>query len=257
MDSPDTSTTFVDTLVLLFAPNSFTNDQYYFDNLDAVEGSTTAMPTFMPAETPVVDPSNPPTCTPTNTPSLRPTLKSTLSPSEFPTGNPSAYSDATRFVGDFDSTDVASYIYSSGNYEIATNPDRSKVNRSPLSVRYLRSPSFQYDTIMHRTSFISSLDLEDHVDGTKMFCIDVLTSTNQRVILQLEDSALSSSNDYPTGRHSRCTINLQSSSSWQRYCFKYLDSPDTSTTFVDTLVLLFAPNTFTSDAYYFDNLDSI
>merc|ERR1711966_643789 len=107
-------------IVLLFAPNTFSSDVYYFDNLDSISGVTTAMPSMIPTKSPTHNPTNPlssaPTNTPTNTPTLRPSSNPTISPSVFPTESPSIDPDTMRLVGNFDSTDEATYVYSSGTY---------------------------------------------------------------------------------------------------------------------------------------------
>merc|ERR1712232_964882 len=239
-------------------------------NLDSIGEDATAMPTLSPTRTPTYNPTqkpqskpptfnptHPPSRIPTKTPTISPTSNPTKSPTPLPTETPTKDPDTTRFVGNFDSTDKATYFYSSGTYEIASNPDPSDINQSSLAVRYKRNPSTQYDVIIYDSSSISSLDLIAFLNGNKKLCVDVLTSANQALTMQLEDSNLASPSNYPSGRHSRYTIDLQSSSTWQHYCFQFLDRPDTSVTLADKIVLLFGPNTFTNDAYYFDNLDSI
>jgi len=78
------------------------------------------------------------------------------------------------------------------------------------------------------------------------------------LLLQLEDSGLATPTNYPTGRHSRYQIFTSTQNQWERIEFPLLDRPDPSTSdgAVDTIVLLFAPNTFTGDVYHYDNLDS-
>jgi hypothetical protein len=77
------------------------------------------------------------------------------------------------------------------------------------------------------------------------------------IILQLETSTATSSN-YPTGRHSRYVGKTTVRNQWQRIPFALLDKPDggASNAGVTKMILLFASNTYTGDAYYFDNLDS-
>jgi len=205
LDRPDTSISFVD-IILLFAISTFVNGVYYFDNLGAVAEVTATTPALTSTKSPAHD------------------------VSAFPTSGPSIYPDTTRFVGNFDSTDQASYVYSSGIYEIATNLDRSNINQSDFSVRYLCNYSLQYDTIIYETSSISSFGLAEHINGNRKFCADVFSAASQRVILQLEDSNVASPTNYPSGRHSRYIVDLQSSSGWQHYCFQFHDRSDASIT---------------------------
>jgi len=275
LDRPDSSTTIADKLVLLFAPDTFTNNVYYFDNLDSFGEGITAAPTLAPTRSltynpttkpptkaPTLYPTHSPSHKPTNTPTIsstsNPTKRPTpllISPTKTPTKTPTTAPISNRFVGSFDSTDKATYDYSSSTYEIATNPDSSGINKSSLIVKYARNP-VQWDTIMYKILSISSSEVDEYINGNKIFCMDVLTSASQTALLQLEDSSVASPYNYPSGRHSRYTIDLQGSSTWQQYCFQFLDRPDSSTTIADKLVLLFAPDTFTNNVYYFDNLDS-
>merc|ERR1711902_284878 len=64
----------VDRMILLFSPNTYTNDLYYFDNLDSVVGALT---TVAPTEAPTAYPSQWPTYSPIHNPTATPTTQPT------------------------------------------------------------------------------------------------------------------------------------------------------------------------------------
>jgi len=212
-----------------------------------------------PTKTPTISPTSNPPNEPTSLPTKIPVSNPINVPVSFPTKLPTIDPDTTRFVGNFDSTDQATYVFSSGTYEIKTSPDPLEINQSSLAVRYVRNFSYRYDYITYEiSSSLSSLDLDAFINGNKKMCIDVLTSASQTLIgLQLEDSNRAGSFNYPSGRHSRYTIDVQSSSSWKQYCFQLLDRPDSSVDVADTMILFIDPNAFANNEYYFDNFDSI
>ncbi len=141
--------------------------------------------------------------------------------------------------------------------EIA-NPNPSGINTSATSAEYIRNSQEQYDVIAYSTSSIS--DASFYKDRTKKFYMDVQTNApiGTEIILQLENSAVATPTNYPSGRHSRYVGTITKNGAWERIIFDYLDAPDGSTAdnSVDTIILLFASNSFTGDTYYWDNFDS-
>ena len=113
---------------------------------------------------------------PTLSPASEPSILASSSQTESPSINP----DTTRFVGNFDSTDQASCVYSSGTYKIATNPDRSNISQSYFSALYLHNPNVPYDAIIYETSSISSFDLGKYVNKNKKFYVKILSSISQK-----------------------------------------------------------------------------
>lgn len=144
-----------------------------------------------------------------------------------------------------------------GVLQPVANPSPTGINTSPTSGAYYRNGGEQYDTLYFSTSSIT--DASQYVSKQRKFLIDVYTSApiGSTLILQLETPTASPTN-FPTGRHSRYTATTTARNAWERLELTYLDRPDSaaSSTGVDEMVLLFAPNTFTSDVYTWDNLDS-
>jgi len=158
----------------------------------------------------------------------------------------------------FDSSGYAELTSSTGALTVVSNPSASGVNTSALSAKYIRSSAEQYDLINYKTSGIK--DASKYSTKAKKFYIDVYTAApiGTQLILQLENSSVATSANYPAGRHSRYVGTTTVQNQWQRIAFELLDVPDatTSNTAVDKIILLFASNTFTGDTYYYDNLGS-
>ena len=141
--------------------------------------------------------------------------------------------------------------------EIA-NPDPSGINSSALAGEYTRNAAETFDTIFYDVSSIA--DASEYSSEQKRFSMDLYTNAPQgtAVLIQLEDSSLATSSNYPSGRHSRYQAVTTAQNQWQRLSFTYLDSPDPSTPDggVDDIVILFASNSNSGDVFTFDNFDS-
>ncbi|WP_395050734.1 family 16 glycosylhydrolase [Flavobacterium sp.] len=158
----------------------------------------------------------------------------------------------------FDVSGYADLTSSTGTHSVVPNPLVSGVNTSALSAKYIRNSLEQYDIIVYKTSGIK--DASNYTSKTKKFYIDIYTAApiGTQLILQLENSAVATASNYPSGRHSRYIGTTTVQNQWQRIAFELLDVPDatTSNTSVDKIILLFASNSFTGDTYYYDNLNS-
>lgn len=157
----------------------------------------------------------------------------------------------------FDEAATASLSSATGVLTELVNPAPNTINSSALSGKYDRNGQEQYDLVVYNVTNIT--DASQYVNKDKKFYMDVYTSApvGTSILLQLETADATSSN-YPTGRHSRYTATVAETNNWQRLAFSLLDRPDggASDTAVETMILLFAPNSFTGDTYYYDNLDS-
>lgn len=146
----------------------------------------------------------------------------------------------------------------SGILNEVANPDASGVNTSALVGEYTRDAGNQYDTLFYDTTAIP--DAGQYVSRARKFLVDLYTSApvGSTFLLQLEDSSTATASNYPTGRHSRYQVTTSVQNQWERLEVDFLDTPDPGTGDgnVDNVVVLFAPNTFTGDTYYFDNFDS-
>lgn len=158
----------------------------------------------------------------------------------------------------FDDVALISYVGSTGTLqEDVANPAANAINASALVGEYSRLGSEQYDNMTYSITPLTNASL--FVNSNSSFSIDIYTSApiGTTIILQLENSNLAVPSNYPTGRHSRYQINTTVQNEWETLVFQYVDRPDAgvSDTSVDNLLLLFAPNSFTNDVYYFDNFE--
>lgn len=146
----------------------------------------------------------------------------------------------------------------SGTLTEVANPNPGGSNTSAQSGRYVRNSGEIYDALFYDISVIN--DGSEYVSKQKKFYIDVYTAApiGTEIILQLENSSLTTPINFPTGRHSRYNTFTTVQNQWERLELEYFDQPDAGTAdnSIDNIVILFAPNSNTGDTYYFDNLDS-
>jgi beta-glucanase (GH16 family) len=157
----------------------------------------------------------------------------------------------------FDDIATVSEVFKTGVLTEATNPLPADPINSTVKVgKYDRAGGSQYDVLIYNVSTIDNGD--DYKNGVKKFYMDVYTQApiGTEIIVQLETSA--ASGGYPAGRHSRYNAFITDNSKWKRLEFVYVDQPDPAATATDikAMIVLFKPNTFTNDTYYFDNFDS-
>jgi len=169
------------------------------------------------------------------------------------------------FVGiKVDDSDTAVVTSASGVFDIVDNPDmtsKGSINTSPSCIMYTRDSKSVYDTVTIQP--VEILDAMVYVNGTLHFAIDIYTKVDHSydVMLQLEDSTITENADFPTGIHSRFILHVEQTApketSWQRYYFNFFDQLDVqSITTIDTIILLFQPNTNSGDIFHFGNLDT-
>ena len=126
------------------------------------------------------------------------------------------------------------------------------------TISYTRNPDVIYDLIYYT---IDIPDPSEYINGEKKFYMDVFTMAPvcTEILLQFDSLPLAV-NAYPTGRYARFVAFTTARGSWERLEFDFLDQPhptmDLSETPVNSIVLLFAPGTTTSDTYSFRSLDS-
>ncbi len=158
----------------------------------------------------------------------------------------------------FDDSAIISYAGSIGSMQDNTaNPMQNGVNNSQLVGRYSRSDGDLFDNMTY--SIDNPFDISGFVPGNNKFYMNVLTSApiGTNIILQLENSNTATPSNYPVGRHSRYQMQTTKQNEWETVAFDYFDRPDASVTeaSVDQIVILFNPNSFSNDVYYFDDFE--
>jgi len=158
----------------------------------------------------------------------------------------------------FDDPANVTFQSATGTLTEVANPDPSGVNTSALSGEYARNSGEQFDTLFYDTTAIS--DASVYSSEQERFYMDVYTAApvGTETIVQLEDSSVATSSNYPSGRHSRYSATTSVQNAWERLIFTLVDQPDPSTSDagVDDIVILFATNSFNGDVFTFDNFDS-
>jgi hypothetical protein len=138
--------------------------------------------------------------------------------------------------------------------QYSSNPFPDVVNSSPNCLEYSRNPSETYDVIVVRAGLME--DLASFVDGTSTMSMDIFSPVpGITVQITLEDSN-TSSEPYPTGRHSEYTAVTTTGAQWETLTFQMVNQPDLTVADADVeqMVILFNPGNNVSETYYVDNL---
>lgn len=157
----------------------------------------------------------------------------------------------------FDDEALAIYEFSNGPLTEVANPAPDALNGSALCGQYVRDIQSRFDVIVYDVSTI--VDADDFVAGEMGFSMDIYSDAfaGKNVLIQLETAAATSDN-YPTGRHSRYQATTTKQGEWERLTFELLDEPNNTapSTGIEKLVMLIDPDRTTGDTYFYDNLDT-
>ncbi|MBO9566718.1 MAG: family 16 glycosylhydrolase [Niastella sp.] len=165
---------------------------------------------------------------------------------------------ASKVYDDFEGTRLASYGPLTGTLvQAVANPLAERMNTSSLVGRYTRNAAIQYDNF-----YIGNMEVTnamDFVQGRKKLFIDVYTTApvGTEIDMQLENTALSSVNAFPSGRHSKYVAFTTRQNSWQTLEFNYtqtIANSNTSIFAIDKMAILPEPGKFTNNIYHFDNV---
>ncbi|OON66039.1 hypothetical protein B0919_22645 [Hymenobacter sp. CRA2] len=169
------------------------------------------------------------------------------------------YAAGTVFEN-YDATRNLTFLSANGTYAaVVNNPSATGLNTSAKVGQYTRNVAEQYDVLAFRN--LLTTDGSAYKRGDKVFAMDVYTNAPAGTVIswQLESSAASRPQNYPTGRHSIYQAAVKQSNAWQTLIFTFASAPDPGTpdADVDNSVLLFAPNSLTGYVFYVDNLRSL
>jgi len=155
----------------------------------------------------------------------------------------------------FEDSRKGTYGFISGTFiPYGENPAPGGSNNSLVVATYSRNPAETFDVIVLDEAMA---DLTDYRTGTKTMSMDVWSPVaGTTVQITLENSVLALPDNYPTGRHSFYLATTTVAQGWETITFSFVEQPDATVadTDVDRMVLLFAPNTNTSETYFWDNL---
>lgn len=173
----------------------------------------------------------------------------------------SVYNDECEFLySNFDDDIKVSVADATGTPAVMSNPMTDEVNSSASVLSYTRNPSQQYDNMFLDGALIPNGNLFE--TETIHLEMDVLTPLPAGVVVELQ---IGSSEywdiNWPAGRHStyRATTTLQNE--WETLQFTLSQAADPNRTayedVLDRIVVLFNPDSYTGDTYYFDNVRKV
>ena len=163
---------------------------------------------------------------------------------------------AGDILEDFEANRKMTFDLATGTFnQAAANPGANSVNSSSVVGDYVRNTGELYDVLFYRGVDLG--DLGGLLAGTLTFEMDVYTAApvGTTISIQLETPSAMATN-FPTGRHSLYQGVTTVQGAWETISFSFINRPDAGAAdaSVNTMVLLFNPNSNTGDQFYFDNL---
>ncbi len=148
------------------------------------------------------------------------------------------------------------WVGGTGTYRASvTNPSKDSMNSSMFCNRYYRNGNIAYDVLyIQAKSINNTLPFEN---GTLKLKMKVYTTApiGTSINLNFENRA-KATKDYPSGRRSVLQAITTKTRAWEELTFSLILKPDVSTPAqdIDQLVILFAPNSNSTDVYYIDDI---
>jgi hypothetical protein len=165
----------------------------------------------------------------------------------------------TVVYDNFEGNKVVTYIEKSGVLDTnAANPYVDKVNASAKCALYIRNSSKKFDNIKMKlnANLVDVSPYATYLGNPPKLKMKIRTNAPAGTLVEILLTRRGN-NDYPAGTNSQYQAYTTVSNAWEDLEFKFSQIPqgsETSTTQVDQVVLLFNPNSTTSDTYYFDEI---
>lgn len=157
---------------------------------------------------------------------------------------------------DFESNRTLTYAGTGTLTQAVANPSSTAPNTSAKVGKYVRAASQQYDVLNIKQLPIGNAN--DFVAGRKKIYVDVYTTApvGSKITLQLENSNVTTATNFPSGRHSAYRAFTTGQNRWETVEFTYEQTLDGGTSVLDlnNVAVLFQPNSYAGDTYYFDNV---
>ncbi len=170
------------------------------------------------------------------------------------------YLQAQTIYDNFEGSKVIHYHEKSGVLDtLAANPAPNKINPSATCALYVRNGSKKFDNIkMKLPSNLSDVSAyATYLGEPPKLKMKIYTSAPAGTLVEILLGSKRGNSDYPAGTNSQYQAFTTVSNAWEELEFKFSQIPqgsETSTTEIDQVVLLFNPNSSTSDTYYFDEI---
>lgn len=160
----------------------------------------------------------------------------------------------------FEGSKVVRYTEKGGVLDtLAKNPAPGDANKSAKCGLYVRNSSRKFDNVkMGLSGNLIEVDkYATYLGVPPRFKLKVYTSAPAGTLVEILLGSRRGNNDYPAGTHSQYQAYTKVSNQWHELEFLFSQIPqgsETSVSQIDQVVLLFNPNSSTSDTYYFDEL---
>ncbi len=145
-----------------------------------------------------------------------------------------------------------------GNSELTYSSYSGTFDTTGGVLTYTRDGASQWDVIATTTSALP--DVAPFLTGDKAFVMDINNTdpnlVGKQILIQLENTATATPDNYPTGRHSKYEAFVEHANGAQTLRFRLADRIDgeTTNTDVDSIMFLIDPDSFSSDTYVIDNI---
>lgn len=165
-----------------------------------------------------------------------------------------------QIYDNFEGSKVVKYGERFGVLDSAVkNPAPNTVNNSATCALYVRNGSKKFANIkMSLDRKLTGLEKYATYEGIPpRLKMKVYTTAPAGTLVEVLLGSKRGNNDYPAGTHSQYQAYTSTSGEWEEIEFKFSQVPQGSETGpdqIDQIVLLFNPNSSTSDSYYFDDL---
>lgn len=141
---------------------------------------------------------------------------------------------------------------------VKSNPASNSINSSKKCAKYVRNGKQKFDNI--------KMDLNGKLTGVNKYAtyigtppqisMKIYTSAPVGTLIELQ-LGKRSKNEYPAGINSIYQARTTVTNGWEVVQFKFSQIPKgsiTSETDINEIILMFNPNSLTSDTYYFDDI---
>jgi hypothetical protein len=172
----------------------------------------------------------------------------------------SGFTRAQQIYDDFEGNRVLHYGERTGVLDSAAkNPAPNAVNNSQKCGLYVRNGAKKFANIkMSIPQKLTGVDAyATYLGIPPKLKMKVYTGAPVGTLVEILLGSKRGNNDYPAGTHSQYQAYTTKTNEWEELEFKFSQIPqgsETSATQIDQVVLLFNPNSSTSDTYYFDDL---
>lgn len=140
--------------------------------------------------------------------------------------------------------------------QAVANPSSAVPNASTAVGKYVRNSAETYDVMYVQGLTVGNAN--DFAQGRKKVYVDVYSTApvGSRVTMQFENGAVTTSTNYPAGRHSSYKAFTTRQNAWETLEFDYEKTIDAGTNIfaINNVTFLFEPGLNSSNTFYFDNV---